>query len=374
MRKGLKKVLCGLLAGLMVAVTIPAALPETSFVTEVQAATKLATPKLVYAKPSGKNKILLKWKAVKGASGYRIYRRADGSAWKPLGNVNGIKKVVYTDTKTTTGVRYTYTVKAFKKVKGKYSWSGYDKKGLTTVAGLSTLKLNRSKVTLYTGKSYTLRINGTKAVPTWKSSNTKVATVTKSGKITAKTTGKAQITATLYGRKLTCTVTVKKPSAAQTKLAQNYTKVKNYINKYGRYSEDGVKYVEMSIDKDTTVLVSVLTRENKLDMGLVLSIEEENIVSTIDVIANCATSDTVRVYSGLFSDETELYTKATMKASTYTGKQNIIFYNESGKKANTDIQKAANATLQAAMAGTEYFLQAKLHMSLKDLGFSAYKL
>ena len=120
MRKGLKKALCGLLAGLMVAVTVPAALPETSFVTEVQAATKLATPQLVYAKPSGKNKILLKWKAVKGASGYRIYRRADGSAWKPLGNVNGTKKVVYTDTKTTTGVRYTYTVKAFKKVKGKY--------------------------------------------------------------------------------------------------------------------------------------------------------------------------------------------------------------------------------------------------------------
>ena len=221
MRKGLKKALCGLLAGLMVAVTVPAALPETSFVTEVQAATKLATPQLVYAKPSGKNKILLKWKAVKGASGYRIYRRADGSAWKPLGNVNGTKKVVYTDTKTTTGVRYTYTVKAFKKVKGKYRWSGYDKKGLTTVAGLSTLKLNRSKVTLYTGKSYTLRINGTKAVPTWKSSNTKVATVSSKGVVTAKAAGTATITASLSGKTAAYKVTVKNPGIT-AKVAQVY--------------------------------------------------------------------------------------------------------------------------------------------------------
>ena len=50
MKKSLKKVLCGLMAGLMVAVTVPAALPEAAYVTEVQAAARVATPKLVSAK------------------------------------------------------------------------------------------------------------------------------------------------------------------------------------------------------------------------------------------------------------------------------------------------------------------------------------
>ena len=57
MKKSLKKVLCGLMAGLMVAVTVPAALPEAAYVTEVQATARVATPKLVSAKASGKSKM-----------------------------------------------------------------------------------------------------------------------------------------------------------------------------------------------------------------------------------------------------------------------------------------------------------------------------
>ena len=54
--------------------------------------------------------------------------------------------------------------------------------------------------------------------------------------------------------------------------------------------------------------------------------------------------------------------------------QNLVFYNTNGSRAQSEIQEAANATLQAAMAGTEYLLRSKLNMSLKDLGFKAYKL
>ena len=130
----------------------------------------------------------------------------------------------------------------------------------------------------------------------------------------------------------------------------------------------------MSIDADTTAVLSYDPKENKLDMGLTLRVEEENIVSTVDVVVNCAKPDTAKVYSGIFSGGVELYTTANMKPSTYTGKQNITFYNTSGSKANTEIQEAANATLQAAMAGTEYILRSKLNMSLKTLGFNAYRL
>ena len=374
MRKTIKKALCGLMAGLMVAVTVPAAIPEAAYVTEVQAAARVATPKLVSAKASGKSKIVFKWKAVKGASGYMVFRKEKGGKWKNVAEVKSAKKTAFSDTKVTTGTQYTYSVKAFKNTKGKKTFSSYNKKGVTAIAGLYTLKLNSSRITLNPGKSYTLKVNGTKLAPAWKSSNSKIAAVNKKGRITAKKAGTAKITATLGGKKFVCTVTVKKASASSNKTVQNYTKVKNYLNKNGGYSEDGSRYIEMAIDADTTAVLSYDPKENKLDMGLTLRIEEENIVSIVDVVVNCAKPDTAKVYSGIFSGGVELYTTANMKPSTYTGKQNITFYNTSGSKANTEIQEAANATLQAAMAGTEYILRSKLNMSLKTLGFNAYRL
>ena len=374
MKKSLKKALCGLMAGLMVAVTVPAAIPEAAYVTEVQAAARVATPKLVSAKASGKSKIVFKWKAVKGASGYTVFRKEKGGKWKNVAEVKGAKKTAFSDTKVTTGTQYTYSVKAFKTTKGKKTFSSYNKKGVTAIAGLYTLKLNSSRITLNPGKSYTLKVNGTKLTPAWKSSNSKIAAVNKKGRITAKKAGTAKITATLGGKKFVCTVTVKKASASSNKTVQNYTKVKNYLNKNGRYSEDGSRYIEMAIDADTTAVLSYDPKENKLDIGLTLRVEEENIVSTVDVVVNCAKPDTAKIYSGIFSGGVELYTTANMKLSTYTGKQNITFYNASGSKANTEIQEAANATLQAAMAGTEYILRSKLNMSLKTLGFNAYRL
>lgn len=374
MKKSLKKVLCGLMAGLMVAVTVPAALPEAAYVTEVQAAARVATPKLVSAKASGKSKIVFKWKAVKGASGYTVFRKEKGGKWKNVAEVKGAKKTAFSDTKVITGTQYTYSVKAFKNTKGKKTFSSYNKKGVTAIAGLYTLKLNSSRITLNPGKSYTLKVNGTKLTPAWRSSNSKIVTVNKKGRITAKKAGTAKITATLGGKKFVCTVTVKKASASSNKTVQNYKKVKNYLNKNGRYSEDGSRYIEMAIDADTTAVLSYDPKENKLDIGLTLRVEEENIVSTVDVVVNCAKPDTAKIYSGIFSGGVELYTTANMKLSTYTGKQNITFYNASGSKVNTEIQEAANATLQAAMAGTEYILRSKLNMSLKTLGFNAYRL
>ena len=374
MKKSLKKALCGLMAGLMVAVTVPAALPEAAYVTEVQAAARVATPKLVSAKASGKSKIVFKWKAVKGASGYTVFRKQKGGKWKNVAEVKGAKKTAFSDTKVITGTQYTYSVKAFKNTKGKKTFSSYNKKGVTAIAGLYTLKLNSSRITLNPGKSYTLKVNGTKLTPAWRSSNSKIVTVNKKGRITAKKAGTAKITATLGGKKFVCTVTVKKASASSNKTVQNYKKVKNYLNKNGRYSEDGSRYIEMAIDADTTAVLSYDPKENKLDIGLTLRVEEENIVSTVDVVVSCAKPDTAKIYSGIFSGGVELYTTANMKPSTYTGKKNITFYNASGSKANTEIQEAANATLQAAMAGTEYILRSKLNMSLKALGFNAYRL
>lgn len=84
-------------------------------------------------------------------------------------------------------------------------------------AATKTVKLNTTSKTLYaTGssakKTTTLKVtvNGKKKTATFKSSNTKVATVGKtSGKVTAKKAGKATITATYGGKKVKCKITVK---------------------------------------------------------------------------------------------------------------------------------------------------------------------
>ena len=77
-----------------------------------------------------------------------------------------------------------------------------------------SLKLNKSKCTLKKGKTLTIKvtrdpITATEKI-TYSSSNKKVATVDKKGKITAKKKGKSTITVkTSNGKKATCKVTVK---------------------------------------------------------------------------------------------------------------------------------------------------------------------
>lgn len=78
-----------------------------------------------------------------------------------------------------------------------------------TVEAALKVKLNKTKATVYVGKSTQLKVTGTTKKVTWKSSNKKVATVTSKGKVTAKKKGTATITATVSGKKYTCKVTVK---------------------------------------------------------------------------------------------------------------------------------------------------------------------
>lgn len=100
---------------------------------DVQAATKLATPKLVSAKAQGTSKIKVSWKKVSGAGGYKIYRKSYWEErWKEIKTVSK-NTVTFTDTKIKPGMYYSYTVRA---VKNKTVLSGYNKKGVYAVTSL----------------------------------------------------------------------------------------------------------------------------------------------------------------------------------------------------------------------------------------------
>lgn len=87
-------------------------------------------------------------------------------------------------------------------------------------ADAASVKINKKKLTLAKGECYRLKVKGSSGKVTWKSSNKKIATVSKKGTVTAKKVGTAKITAKIKRRKRTCKVTVKRPVSASGSLTQ----------------------------------------------------------------------------------------------------------------------------------------------------------
>ncbi len=79
----------------------------------------------------------------------------------------------------------------------------------TAKAETSAVSISKSKLTLEIGKSENLTLKGTSRVAVWKTSSKKIATVSRTGKVTAKSIGTAKITATLGKASYSCRVTVK---------------------------------------------------------------------------------------------------------------------------------------------------------------------
>ena len=79
----------------------------------------------------------------------------------------------------------------------------------------ASVKLNKTSLRLYTRTMVQLTVLNTGAKAKWSSSKPKVASVTSEGYVTARSAGKAKITAVVGKKKLHCNVTVKvKPGEA----------------------------------------------------------------------------------------------------------------------------------------------------------------
>lgn len=250
------------MTGMMIITAAPAAIPGTGFVTEVQAAT-IGTPKMVSVKAVGKSTVAVKWSAVKGAAGYRVMRKTNSGRWVNLKDIAGASKVSYSDTKVSVGNKYTYTVRAY--TKNKKTMSSYNKTGLSAVAGISTLKLSKSTLSVFAGSSYTLKVTGAKISPKWSSSNTKVATVSSTGKVSGKKVGTAKITAKLGGRTFTCTVKVKEKPVyeASATVKNNYAKLINAVKSNG----GKLTYVSGTSSSKFTTTITYSSSDSKLHIS-----------------------------------------------------------------------------------------------------------
>lgn len=72
------------------------------------------------------------------------------------------------------------------------------------------VKLSKTKATIYVGKTVSLKLKNNKKAVKWTTSNKKIATVSKKGKVKGKKAGKVTITAKVGKKKYKCKVTVKK--------------------------------------------------------------------------------------------------------------------------------------------------------------------
>lgn len=85
------------------------------------------------------------------------------------------------------------------------------------VEAANKAKLNKTEVTTYVGSSVFLKINGTSKKVKWSMSNRNIAVIEKNGKVTAKKSGKATLTATIGKKSYKCNIIVKNPHLNSTK-------------------------------------------------------------------------------------------------------------------------------------------------------------
>ena len=93
-------------------------------------------------------------------------------------------------------------------------------------ANAATAKLNKTKLSLNVGKSYTLKLKNVSGKVKWTTSKKSVATVSSKGKVVAKKAGSANITATNNGKKFVCMVTVKNVKAKSIAIKKSVTLTK----------------------------------------------------------------------------------------------------------------------------------------------------
>ena len=101
--------------------------------------------------------VSISWDKVTGASGYRVYRKADGgSKFKLVAEISGKKNVTYKDTDVKPNTRYAYKVKAFKGTTDRQYSKGI--KALSTVTAPEKVK----EITKVWGRNSIARLKWTK--------------------------------------------------------------------------------------------------------------------------------------------------------------------------------------------------------------------
>lgn len=167
----------------------------------------------------------------------------------------------------------------------------------TNINAASKVKLSKTKTTIYVGKTVTLKLKNNKKKVKWTTSNKKIATVSKKGKVKGKKAGKVTITAKVRKKKYKCKITVKKkqtPKPTIKPTEQPTTKpAETPTTKPVEQPTDGVE--EPSLNPQIAENVETLKKLNKTrqEQGA----DDKEILSKIDEINKS------EIHDGLVSEK-----------------------------------------------------------------------
>lgn len=196
----------------------------------------------------------------------------------------------------------------------------------SNVSAAASIKLNRSTASLSLSGMKTIQLKATvrgksKRV-TWSSSNRKVAVVSSTGKVTAKSAGKTVITARANGKTAKCTITVKKAAAFSGKRAQ-HQKYVAYIKSFERRYKNAMVQGELKASKAKIYFAFVDIDGDGTDECIVRGQYDPS-------SSKVMTSNSMNPYT----DKTEIYTIKSGKVKTvvkqmlspYAHVENILVY------------------------------------------------
>ncbi|MDF2804688.1 MAG: protease domain protein [Anaerocolumna sp.] len=161
--------------------------------------------------------------------------------------------------------------------------------------------ISNSSITLNAGDTKKLSITGGTGTITWKSSNPSIATVTKSGTVTGKTSGKVKITGKDKKNTYTCSVTVKNQriTASETNIISNSIaaitlNVKNKTDaEYLTYLSSNKDIADCIISDwtdDTATLYIVTGQKGKATIKITSNKTKEPLVLNVQVTDDLRTS------------------------------------------------------------------------------------
>lgn len=183
-----------------------------------QADVQLEAPTDLHITGRTENSVTLQWVTVKESSDYKVYRSLkENTGYEILAEIHtDSNKGAYTDSTCGADQQYYYKVVAELKLDDGTLVQSPDSNIVRSDIYIKSITLDKTKIKLETGKQAQLSVAiepetvGNAVSVIWTSDNEKVATV-ENGLVTAISTGKAQITASVGGVQAYCEVSVVAP-------------------------------------------------------------------------------------------------------------------------------------------------------------------
>ena len=256
-------------------------------------------------------------------------------------------------------------------------------------AHAASVKLNKKTVYLAKGKTVKLKVKGTKAKVKWSSSNKKIATVSKSGKVKGKKIGKCTITAKVKGKKLKCKVIVESKAANQARKLRDYVLKKGKKDSHTGYYTITREYTDPDND-ESIIRADIKAKKDSKKLTFEWSnncstpAEYYSVSMTINLISNKSvkTGSLQTFFQDNYSDNVYTYrfgkisTKfdggeagiTVTKLEDVDGETETIVTDPTQLKEETSYMGAG-----AALAFVDWnVLAKKAKVSMKSIGFSKY--